>query len=107
MRFPSVYEAQSFINTLKVTVAYHNHHTHNIINHHKNTFHSKTIVFPRLFWMIVFHSYQEILKEDNSPEPLNTEFGSEISSQSEFMSTNKNPHRYKGVLCDWLVMLEE
>ncbi|KAH1053526.1 hypothetical protein GLYMA_08G283200v4 [Glycine max] len=46
MRFPSIYEAESFINALK-----------------------------------------EILKGDKDPEPLNTDFGSEILSQSEFMST--------------------
>ncbi|XP_061358538.1 protein POOR HOMOLOGOUS SYNAPSIS 1 [Gastrolobium bilobum] len=52
MRFPSIYEAQSFINALK-----------------------------------------EILKDEKSPEPLNTDFGSEISAQSEFMSSNKHSHR--------------
>ncbi|TKY58682.1 hypothetical protein E2542_SST15751 [Spatholobus suberectus] len=52
MRFPSIYEAQSFIDVLK-----------------------------------------EILKDDKDPEPLNTDFGSEISSQSEFMSSNKHSHR--------------
>ncbi|WJX87671.1 hypothetical protein P8452_69834 [Trifolium repens] len=36
---------------------------------------------------------KEILKDDKGPEPLNIDFGSEISSQSEFMSTNKNPYR--------------
>ncbi|KAL5165717.1 Protein POOR HOMOLOGOUS SYNAPSIS 1 [Glycine soja] len=51
MRFPTIYEAESFINVLK-----------------------------------------EILKGDKDPEPLNTDFGSEISSQSEFMSTNKLSH---------------
>jgi hypothetical protein len=45
---------------------------------------------------------QEILKDDKGPEPLNIDFGSEISSQSEFMSTNKNPYRYKTALCHWL-----
>ncbi|RDX65110.1 Protein POOR-likeOUS SYNAPSIS 1, partial [Mucuna pruriens] len=54
MRFPSIYEAQSFIDVLKV---------------------------------------MEILKDDKDPEPLNTDFGSEISSQSEFMSSNKHSHR--------------
>ncbi|PNY00511.1 synapsis 1-like protein, partial [Trifolium pratense] len=51
MRFPSIYETQSFISALK-----------------------------------------EVLKDDKGPEPLNIDFGSEISSQSEFMSTNKNPY---------------
>ncbi|CAL5197235.1 unnamed protein product [Lathyrus oleraceus] len=52
MRFPSIYESQSFICALK-----------------------------------------EILKDDKGPEPLNIDFGSEISSQSEFMSTNKHSYR--------------
>nr|KYP57307.1 hypothetical protein KK1_003566 [Cajanus cajan] len=52
MRFPSIYEAESFMDVLK-----------------------------------------EILKDDMDPEPLNTDFGSEISSQSEFMSSNKHSHR--------------
>ncbi|KAK7361637.1 hypothetical protein VNO77_03708 [Canavalia gladiata] len=52
LRFPSIYEAESFIDVLK-----------------------------------------EILKDDKEPEPLNTDFGSEISSQSEFMSSNKHSHR--------------
>ncbi|XP_057417792.1 protein POOR HOMOLOGOUS SYNAPSIS 1 isoform X2 [Lotus japonicus] len=52
LRFPSIYETQSFINALK-----------------------------------------EILKDEKDPEPLNTDFGSEISSQSEFMSSNKRAHR--------------
>ncbi|XP_027348118.1 protein POOR HOMOLOGOUS SYNAPSIS 1 [Abrus precatorius] len=52
MRFPSIYEAQSFIDALK-----------------------------------------EFLKDDKEPEPLNTDFGSEISSQSEFMSSNKHSQR--------------
>ncbi|CAI8608745.1 unnamed protein product [Vicia faba] len=52
MRFPSIYEVQSFISALKVT-----------------------------------------LKDDKGPEPLNIDFGSEISSQSEFMSTNKHSYR--------------
>ncbi|KAK7386767.1 hypothetical protein VNO78_27103 [Psophocarpus tetragonolobus] len=51
MRFPSIYEAESFIDVLK-----------------------------------------EILKGEKDPEPLNTDFGSEISSQSEFMSTNNHSH---------------
>ncbi|KAL9325343.1 hypothetical protein ACSQ67_005988 [Phaseolus vulgaris] len=51
MRFPSIYEAESFIDVLK-----------------------------------------EILKGDKNPEPLNTDFGSEISSQSEFMSTNEHSY---------------
>ncbi|KOM31690.1 hypothetical protein LR48_Vigan01g124500 [Vigna angularis] len=51
MRFPSIYEAESFIGVLK-----------------------------------------EILKGDKDPEPLNTDFGSEISSQSEFMSTNEHSY---------------
>ncbi|XP_028769386.1 protein POOR HOMOLOGOUS SYNAPSIS 1-like [Neltuma alba] len=52
MRFPSFYEAQAFINTLK-----------------------------------------GILKDKKGPETPNTDFGSEISSQSEFMSSNKHSHR--------------
>ncbi|KEH38777.1 hypothetical protein MtrunA17_Chr2g0317971 [Medicago truncatula] len=52
MRFPSIYETQSFIGALK-----------------------------------------EILKDNKEPEPLNIDFGSEISSQSEFMSTNKHSYR--------------
>ncbi|KAF7829323.1 protein POOR HOMOLOGOUS SYNAPSIS 1 [Senna tora] len=52
LRFPSIYEAQSFVTTLK-----------------------------------------EILKDTKGPEPLNTDFGSEISSQSEFMSSNKHSQR--------------
>ncbi|KAL2344377.1 hypothetical protein Fmac_005662 [Flemingia macrophylla] len=51
MRFPSIYEAESFMDVLK-----------------------------------------EILKDDKDPEPLNTDFGSEISSQSEFMSSNNHSH---------------
>ncbi|QCD82030.1 hypothetical protein DEO72_LG2g2363 [Vigna unguiculata] len=51
MRFPSIYEAESFIGVLK-----------------------------------------EILKADKDPEPLNTDFCSEISSQSEFMSTNEHSY---------------
>ncbi|XP_047148644.1 protein POOR HOMOLOGOUS SYNAPSIS 1 [Vigna umbellata] len=51
MRFPSIYEAESFIGVLK-----------------------------------------EILKGDKDPEPLSTDFGSEISSQSEFMSTNEHSY---------------
>ncbi|RHN41632.1 hypothetical protein MtrunA17_Chr8g0368121 [Medicago truncatula] len=53
MRFPSIYETQSFISALK-----------------------------------------EILKDDKEPEPLNIDFGSEISSQSEFMSTNKHSYSF-------------
>lgn len=52
MRFPSIYETQSFIGALK-----------------------------------------EILKDNKEPEPLNIDFGSEISSRSEFMSTNKHSYR--------------
>ncbi|XP_058768418.1 protein POOR HOMOLOGOUS SYNAPSIS 1-like [Vicia villosa] len=52
IRFPSIYEVQSFITALKV-----------------------------------------ILKDDKGPQPLNIDFGSEISSQSEFMSTNKHSYR--------------
>ncbi|KAJ1422826.1 hypothetical protein SESBI_12767 [Sesbania bispinosa] len=52
MRFPSIYETQSFINALK-----------------------------------------EILKDEKDPEPLNTDFGSEMSSHSEFISSNKHSHR--------------
>ncbi|MED6180697.1 hypothetical protein PIB30_012573 [Stylosanthes scabra] len=52
LRFPSLYEAQSFINVLK-----------------------------------------GILKNEKDPEPLNTDFGSEISSQSEFMSSSKHSYR--------------
>ncbi|CAK8561972.1 unnamed protein product [Lathyrus sativus] len=36
---------------------------------------------------------KEILKDGKGPEPLNIDFGSEISSQSEFMSTNKQSYR--------------
>ncbi|XP_057747918.1 protein POOR HOMOLOGOUS SYNAPSIS 1 [Arachis stenosperma] len=52
LRFPSLYEAQSFVNILK-----------------------------------------GLLKDEKDPEPLNTDFGSEISSQSEFVSSNKHCHR--------------
>ncbi|KAE9597972.1 hypothetical protein Lalb_Chr16g0392221 [Lupinus albus] len=60
MRFPTIYETESFINSLK-----------------------------------------EIVKDEKSPcragfrssEPLNTDFGSEISAQSEFMSSNNHSHR--------------
>ncbi|XP_054825499.1 protein POOR HOMOLOGOUS SYNAPSIS 1-like isoform X1 [Prosopis cineraria] len=52
MRFPSFYDAQSFIDTLK-----------------------------------------GILEDKKGPETPNTDFGSEISSQSEFMSSNKHSHR--------------
>ncbi|KAK7318256.1 hypothetical protein RJT34_02955 [Clitoria ternatea] len=44
------------------------------------------------------NALKEILKDEQEPEPLNTDFGSEISSQSEFMSSNKHSHR----ACDGL-----
>lgn len=85
MRFPSMYEAESFINVLKVMVAYHTI----VITIHKK--------YTQLFNDCTL---QEILKDDKDPEPLNTDFGSEISSQSVFMSSNKHSHRYEGFLCD-------
>ncbi|XP_019423180.1 PREDICTED: protein POOR HOMOLOGOUS SYNAPSIS 1 isoform X2 [Lupinus angustifolius] len=60
MRFPTIYETESFINSLK-----------EIVKDEKSP--CRTGV--------------------HSPEPLNTDFGSAISAQSEFMSSNNHSHR--------------
>lgn len=42
-----------------------------------------------VLYILNWFVFQEILKEGRDIQPLNTDYGSEISSQSEFMSSNR------------------
>ena len=95
LRFSTIYEADRFINALKVKPM----GLYNIDNHHNFLKPMATLglqffsSFSCTDGVMLFFLFQEILKDMRDIPPLNSDYGSEIVSQSEFMSSNTHPDR--------------